>query len=339
MIEPNSSELKVQSSKSEGEHSELGTLNFELSLAEIRDGLSRAQKELPPKFFYDERGSRLFEEITELPEYYLTRTERALLEEWMPRWVGALRPRSVVELGAGSGRKTRIILDAMLAEGGDLYVPVDISEEFLESTAAALREEYGGRLHVWPRVADIGCVLDLPRDLPPPVLFAFLGSTIGNFTPAAAILLLRQLREAMGPADRFLLGVDLRKDPAVIEAAYNDSRGVTAEFNLNMLRVLNAGFGADFDPGAFRHHAFYHPDRHCIEMHLVSTRDQRVRVPGAGEFPLAEGESIRTEISCKQDRGSVEAILGGSGMSIAEWVTDEAGRYALVLAAPVDVER
>jgi L-histidine Nalpha-methyltransferase len=175
--------------------------------------------------------------------------------------------------------------------------------------------------------------MDLPRDLPAPVLFAFLGSTIGNFTPDAATALVAQVREAMGPADRFLLGVDLRKDPAVIEAAYNDSRGVTAAFNLNMLRVLNAEFGADFDPGAFRHRAFYETGRHCIEMHLVSTRDQRVTVPGAGEFHLASGESIRTEISCKQDRGSVGAILGGAGMSVAEWVTDDAGRYAIVLAA------
>ena len=302
-------------------------------VAEIRDGLSRAQKELPPKFFYDERGSRLFEEITELPEYYLTRTERALLEEWMPRWIGALRPRSVVELGAGSGRKTRIILDAMLAHGGELYVPVDISEDFLESTASELRAEYG-RLHVWPLVADIGGTLDLPRGLPAPVLLAFLGSTIGNFTPAAAVALLSQLREAMGPADRFLLGADLRKDPAVIEAAYNDSRGVTAEFNLNMLRVLNAEFGADFDPAAFEHRAFYHTGDHCIEMHLVSTVDQRVRIPGAGEFALARGESIRTEISCKQDRASIEAILAGAGMEIREWVTDGEERYALVLAAP-----
>jgi L-histidine Nalpha-methyltransferase len=223
-----------------------------------------------------------------------------------------------------------------MAHGGELYVPVDISEDFLESTATDLRGEYG-RLHVWPLVADIGGALDLPRDLPSPVLLAFLGSTIGNFTPAAAIALLRQLREAMGPADRFLLGVDLRKDPAVIEAAYNDSRGVTAEFNLNMLRVLNAEFGADFDPAAFRHRAFYHTRDHCIEMHLVSTLDQCVHIPGAGEFALASGESIRTEISCKQDRGSVEAILDGAEMRIEEWVTDEAGRYALVLAGPATV--
>jgi L-histidine N-alpha-methyltransferase len=303
------------------------------SLAEIRAGLSLAQKELPPKFFYDERGSHLFEEITRLPEYYLTRTERALLEAWIPPWLETLRPRSVVELGAGSGRKTRIILEAMLERGGGLYVPVDISEEFLESTAAALRAEYPA-LEVAPLVADIGGAMRLPRDLPAPVLFAFLGSTIGNFAPAAARALLQRVRAAMRRGDRFLLGADLRKDPAVVEAAYNDSRGVTAEFNRNMLHVLNAEFGADFDVDAFRHHAVYDTERHCIEMRLVSDRDQRVRVPGAGDFDLRGGEWIRTEISCKHDRGSIEAMLGDAGMEVAEWATDPAGRYALVLAAP-----
>jgi L-histidine N-alpha-methyltransferase len=303
-------------------------------LAEIRAGLSRAQKELPPKFFYDERGSHLFEEITRLPEYYLTRTERGLLEEWIPRWLEALRPRSVVELGAGSGRKTRIILEAMLERGGQRYVPVDISEEFLEATARALRAEYP-RLEVAPAVADIGGALELPRDLPAPVLLAFLGSTIGNFAPPEARALLRQLRAAMGPADRFLLGADLRKDPAVVEAAYNDAGGVTAEFNRNMLRVLNAEFGADFDLDAFRHRAVYDTERHCIEMHLVSEHDQRVRVPGAGDFDLRGGEWIRTEISCKHDRQSIERLLADAGMVVVEWATDAEERYALLLAAPV----
>lgn len=302
-------------------------------LAEIRDGLARAQKELSPKFFYDERGSEIFEEITRLPEYYLTRTERALLEEWMPRWVGALRPASVVELGAGSARKTRIVLDAMLAAGaGEQYLPVDISEEFLDSTARALRGEYPS-LSVEPVVADIGGVFVLPGGLRSPALFAFLGSTIGNFAPPAAVMLLRQIHAAMGPADRFLLGVDLRKDPASIEAAYNDSRGLTAEFNLNILRVLNARYAADFEPGAFRHLAFYNRDRHCIEMHLVSTRDQTVTIPGAGQFTLREGETINTEISCKHDRASVEVLLSSAGMSVAGWASDPEQRYALVLAA------
>ena len=301
-------------------------------LAEIREGLSRAQKELPPKFFYDERGSELFERITELPEYYLTRAERALLEEWKPRWVGALRPACLVELGAGSARKTRIVLDAMLTEGrAARYLPVDISEEFLETTARAVGAEYPG-LVVEPVVADIGDRFDLPRGLHTPVLFAFLGSTIGNFAPAGATLLLRQLREAMSPGDRLLLGVDLRKDPATIEAAYDDAAGVTAEFNLNILRVLNARFGATFDPASFRHGAYYDRELHRVEMHLIATRSHHVAVPGAGDFAFCEGESIRTEISCKHDRSSAERMLASAGMSILQWATDPEQRYALVLA-------
>lgn len=300
-------------------------------LAEIRDGLDRRQKQLSPKFFYDERGSELFERITELPEYYPSRVESALLAEWMPRWVGALRPGTLVELGAGSARKTRLVLDAMVAAGaGQAYLPVDISAEFLESAAAGLRGEYPS-LEIRPVVADIGGELELPGRLPEPVLVAFLGSTIGNFEAEGAALLLGRVSAAMGPHDRFLLGVDLRKDPAVLEAAYDDAEGVTAEFNLNMLRVLNDRFGADFDLSAWRHMARYDRDQHRIEMHLVSTREQTVRVPGAGEWRMEAGESIRTEISCKHDRGSIESLFARAGLEVAEWATDEQDRYALVL--------
>ena len=303
-------------------------------LEEIREGLSRPQKELPPKYFYDARGSELFEEITRLPEYYLTRTERALLERWMPAWTAGLRPRALVELGAGSAAKTRIVLDAMRAAGGgEAYVPVDVSAEFLDQTAAAVRREYPG-LRVVPAVADLCQALPLPDGLPGPVLHAFLGSTIGNFAPADAVALLERVRRGMGPEDRFLMGVDLRKDPARVEAAYNDAAGVTAEFNRNMLRVLNHRAGADFRPDAFRHRAFYHTGEHRIEMHLVSAHAQRVRVPGAGVFRLAAGESIRTEISCKHDRGSVDALFSAAGLEVREWETDDAGLYALVLGAP-----
>lgn len=301
-------------------------------LEEVRRGLSLPQKSLPPKYFYDERGSELFEEITRLPEYYPTRTERALLEEVVPRWLAQLHPRSLVELGAGSAVKTRIILDAMERSGhAELYVPVDISADFLATTAAALSEEYPG-LETRPLVADISGPLSLPAGLPAPVLLAFLGSTIGNFERDAAVGLLRAVRAAMGPGDRFLLGADLRKDPAVIEAAYNDARGVTAEFNLNMLRVLNALTGADFDPEAFRHRAFYDPTLHRVEMHLVSARDQSVTVPGAGAFRFREGETVRTEISCKYDRPAVEDLLSDAGLRLRAWETDAEGRYALALA-------
>jgi L-histidine N-alpha-methyltransferase len=302
-------------------------------LAEVRDGLSRPQKELPPKYFYDERGSELFEEITRLPEYYLTRTERALLERWMPAWIGRLRPRALVELGAGSAEKTRIVLDALVATtGGAAYVPVDVSADFLEATAVRLTADYPS-IEVVPVIADMTAAFALPPGLPTPTLHAFLGSTIGNFAPDDAVALLRGVRGRMRPDDAFLMGVDLRKAPAVIEAAYNDAAGVTAEFNRNMLRVLNTSAGADFDPFAFDHRAFYDRDLHRIEMHLVARTPQSVSIPGVGEIRIEARESIRTEISCKHDRASVEAMLRAAGMRLTDWETDEAGLYAILLAA------
>jgi L-histidine N-alpha-methyltransferase len=303
-------------------------------LAEIRDGLSRPQKELPPKYFYDERGSELFEEITRLPEYYLTRTEAGLLRRWMPEWIWMLRPRSLVELGAGSAEKTRIVLDAIHdAVGFAAYVPVDVSADFLEATAVRLSAVYP-TIDVVPVVADMTADFALPPELPHPVLHAFLGSTIGNFAPAEATALLARVRRRMHAGDLFLMGVDQRKDPRVIEAAYNDAAGVTAEFNRNMLRVVNALAGADFDPEAYEHRAFYNGAEHRIEMHLAARSPQSVSIPGAGDFAIAAGETIRTEISCKHDRASVEAMLAGAGMRLAAWETDEDGLYALLLAAP-----
>src|SRR5919108_113814 len=195
-------------------------------LAEVAAGLSAPQKELPPKYFYDHRGSELFEEITRLPEYYPTRTERALLESWMPSLISQLGSKTLVELGPGSAEKSRFILSAMRQAGtAELYVPIDVSASFLNQTASQLRREYPG-LMVDPVVADISEEFDLPHQLPRPTLFAFLGGTIGNFYPPAAIRLLTRIRMAMAPEDRFLMGVDLRKDVGRIEAAYNDSRGI-----------------------------------------------------------------------------------------------------------------
>ena len=302
-------------------------------LAEVAEGLAAPQKELSPKYFYDQRGSELFEEITRLPEYYPTRTERGILEEWMPRLVPALGTRTLVELGAGSAEKTRVILDAMRAAGtAELYVPIDVSATFLSRTAAGLRREYPGLL-VEPAVADISEELNLPRRMPRPILYAFLGSTIGNFYPPAAIRLLSRVRAALGPGDRFLMGADLRKDPARIEAAYNDSRGITAEFNRNMLRVLNHELGADFDPEAFGHRAFYEPEAHRIEMHLVSRRPQVVSIPGIGPVCFRRGESLRTEISCKHDRASVTALFEAAGLRLDSWRTDPEELFALVVGA------
>ena len=303
-------------------------------LAEVAEGLTATQKELPPKYFYDHRGSELFEEITRLPEYYPTRTERGILESWMPGLVARLGTRTLIELGAGSAEKSRVILDAMREAGtGELYVPIDVSATFLSRTAARLRREYPG-LAVEPAVADISEELNLPRRMPRPALFAFLGSTIGNFYPTAATRLLRRVRAAMEPGDRFLMGADLRKDLSRIEAAYNDSRGVTAEFNRNMLRVLNHELGADFDPEAFSHRAFYEPVAHRIEMHLVSLRPQQVRVPGMGPVSFAAGETLRTEISCKHDRASVATLFQPAGLRIESWRTDPEELFALVVGAP-----
>jgi len=301
--------------------------------SDVRDGLARRQKELPPKYFYDERGSDLFERITKLPEYYLTRAERALLEEHARKLVDSFRPRTLVELGAGSAAKTRILLDAMRDAGClEAYVPIDVSAAFLHETARRLRHEYPG-LRVVPAVADISTSLGIPDRLPRPVLFAFLGSTIGNFDAPAARLLLGRVRQAMRPFDRLLLGTDLRKPRRVVEAAYNDSRGVTASFNRNMLRVVNRELGADFDLAGFTHRAFYSAERHRIEMHLVSTREQVVHIPPAGEVHLAKGESIRTEISCKYDRPSVRRLLRAASLRLERWIADD-GRFALSVASP-----
>jgi L-histidine N-alpha-methyltransferase len=222
----------------------------------------------------------------------------------------------------------------MRADGrGEVYVPVDISADFLERTAAALRGEYPG-LEVAPVAADFTRSLALPPSLPRPALLTFLGSTIGNFTPDQAVELLHRVRAAMRPGDRFLLGVDLRKDAAVLEAAYNDARGVTAEFNLNLLRVVNRRFGADFDLQGFRHRAVYDAREHRMEMHLVSTRPQSVHIPGAGDHAFREGETVRTEISCKYDRASVEEMFAPVELDLVEWWEDPEGNFALCLGAP-----
>ncbi len=302
-------------------------------LAEVAAGLSAPQKELPPKYFYDHRGSELFEEITRLPEYYPTRTERTLLEGWMPALISQLGTRALIELGAGSAEKTRIILSAMRGRGrGGVYVPIDVSSSFLNQTAERLRREYPG-LRVEPLVADITDDFEPPHGIPHPALYAFLGGTIGNFYPPAAIRLLRRVRVAMEPSDRFLMGVDLRKDVRRVEAAYNDSQGVTAAFNRNMLLVLNHELGSNFDPAAFDHLAFYESATHRIEMHLVSKLDQEVRIPGIGLVPFAAGESIRTEISCKHDRGSVTELFAAAGLRLETWRTDPEALFALVVGA------
>jgi L-histidine N-alpha-methyltransferase len=306
------------------------TLDRAQLLRDVARGLALPQKELDPKYFYDERGSALFEQITGLPEYYLTRSERKLLETEIPSIVQMLRPRSLVELGAGSASKTRIILDAMVdSQSKATYVPVDVSSNFLEESASRLRS-------IYPSLEVITAITDFSRDLTlpavqSPTLFAFLGSTIGNFDDDAAVAILSSVASQMCAEDRFLLGADLRKDIETIEAAYNDRAGVTAEFNLNVLRVLNRELGADFDISAFRHRAFYDRDLHRIEMHLDSTRSQIVSIAGIGEIPIAEGESIRTELSYKYDRHSIGVLFSRAGLCLEEWITGEIADFALAI--------
>lgn len=300
-------------------------------LADVREGLGRPQRELPPKYFYDERGSQLFEDITRLPEYYLTRAETEILEARAAAIARITNARTLIELGAGSATKTRILLRAMRQGGHRVtYMPVDVSEEFLRQTSASIERDFPS-LVVEPIVSDIGESLDVPASLERPVMFAFLGSTIGNFDDRSAIALLERARAQMQARDWLLLGTDLRKDVRTIELAYNDCAGVTADFNRNMLHVVNAQLGADFDPERFGHHAFYDEELHRIEMHLVSVGDQRVHIPEVGDFEFRHGESIRTEISCKYDRHAVDGLAAAAGLVVRQWFTDGESRFALSL--------
>lgn len=311
-----------------------------LELAEVLAGLRGPEKSIASKYHYDERGSRLFEEITGLDEYYLTRTERALLERWMPVWVADLSPRTLVELGAGSAEKSRVVLDAMVEAGcARAYVPVDVSADFLAETAERLRREYPS-IDVVPDVADIMEPIDLPIGLPHPRWIAFLGSTLGNFEEPDAVRLLRRIAARLREGDRFLLGVDLRPGPRkpieVVEAAYDDARGVTARFSLNILSVINDRFGSDFDPRGYAHRSRYDAESGRIETYLDSLRDQVVRFPGGEEVRVAQGESIRTEISAKYDRPTIDRLFAAAGLSVDRWIEDERGLYGLVLSAAAD---
>lgn len=298
---------------------------------DVRQGLLKSPKQLSPKYFYDERGSELFEEITQLPEYYLTRAERTLLEQRIAEIIAAVRPCSLVELGAGSATKTRIILDEMRSNGcAECYVPVDVSKEFLEAAAVQLRADYID-VQVMPVVSDI----TEPFALPPvasPTLVAFLGSTIGNFPRDEAIQLLSHIAGEMGPSDRFLLGADLIKDPAIINRAYNDSSGVTVAFNLNILERLNRELGANFPVSDYEHRAFYSSANHRVEMHLVVRTTHKVTIPEIGEISFEKGESIRTELSYKYDRPILEEMLSASGLSIEKWMPADDASFALALA-------
>jgi len=308
----------------------------ERSLAyDVLDGLTRPFKELPPKHFYDARGSELFERICELPEYYPTRAERHLLGERARDIVEATGAGELVELGSGSADKARILLDAMAAAGTlRRYIPVDVSEKVVRDAAHELTGDYDG-LQVHGVVGDFERHLDrIPDGDGPARIVALLGGTIGNFPPGTRRRLLRRIGSLLAPEDRLLLGTDLVKDPAMIEAAYDDSQGITAEFNRNVLHVINRELGADFTPEAFDHVAFFDRRHEWIEMRLRARRPVSVLISGLGlRVEFAAGEELRTEISAKFTRARLEADYAAAGLELDRWYADGDGLFALSLAA------
>ncbi|WEH14040.1 L-histidine N(alpha)-methyltransferase [Streptomyces sp. VNUA24] len=297
--------------------------------ADVQDGLTRTPKTLPPKWFYDARGSELFEHITELPEYYPTRAEREILVGRAGEIAAASGARTLVELGSGSSDKTRHLLDAM--PGLHTYVPVDVSESALRQAGEALVAERPG-LNVHALIADFTAGLDLP-ETPGPRLVVFLGGTIGNLVPGERAAFLAAVRGLLAPGDALLLGTDLVKDEAVLVAAYDDAAGVTAEFNKNVLNVVDRELGADFDPDAFDHVALWNAECEWIEMRLRSRTAQTVKIPALDlAVDFEAGEELRTEVSAKFRKEGVRAELAAAGMELRHWWTDEQGRFALSLS-------
>jgi L-histidine N-alpha-methyltransferase len=300
--------------------------------ADVRAGLTATPKTLPPKYFYDARGSELFDEITRLPEYYLTRAETAILEQRAGQIAELSRCESLVELGSGTSAKTRLLLRA-LRDGGTLreFVPFDVDPAVLTGATDALAGEYPG-LRIAPFVGDferdLGAIPHTGRQM-----IAFIGSTIGNLEPQARSAFLAQVGAAIRPGDTFLLGTDLVKDADRLQRAYDDAAGVTAEFNRNILRVVNRELGADFDLDEFQHVALWDPVHEWIEMRLRSLRDQQVTISDLGlTVPFAAGEEMRTEISAKFRRERIEAELAAAGMWVLQFWTDTDGDFGLTLA-------
>jgi L-histidine Nalpha-methyltransferase len=303
---------------------------------DVLDGLTKPFKELAPKHFYDARGSQLFEQICELPEYYPTRTELAILRDRAAEIVDTTSAGELVELGAGASDKARVLLDAM-QEAGRLrrYMPLDVSQSVVEEAARTLIDDYPG-LKVHGVVGDFERHLEhVPAANGAPRLVALLGGTIGNFPPGTRRTVLGKIATLLGPDDRLMLGTDLVKDPRRIEAAYNDSAGVTAEFNRNLLHVLNRELDADFAPESFAHVAFYDRRNEWMEMRLRATRACSVLV---GDLDLrvefAAGEELRTEISAKFTRDRVGSDLEAAGLELEQWYTDADDQFGVSLARP-----
>jgi L-histidine N-alpha-methyltransferase len=300
--------------------------------ADVRAGLTATPKTLPPKYFYDARGSELFDEITRLPEYYLTRAETSILEQRAGQIAGLSGCESLVELGSGTSAKTRLLLRA-LRDSGTLreFVPFDVDPAVLTGATDALAAEYPG-LRIAPFLGDFERDLGaIPRG--GRRMIAFIGSTIGNLEPQARSAFLAQVGAALRPGDTFLLGTDLVKDPGRLQRAYDDAAGVTAEFNRNILLVVNRELGADFAVDEFQHVALWDPVHEWIEMRLRSLRDQQITIADLGlTVPFAAGEEMRTEISAKFRRERIEAELAAAGMSVEQFWTDPDGDFGLTLA-------
>jgi L-histidine N-alpha-methyltransferase len=297
-------------------------------------GLSSTPKDIPPKWFYDTRGSQLFDDITRLPEYYPTRRERAILAERAREIAEITGADTLVELGSGTSDKTRILLDA-LRDAGTItrFVPFDVSEQTLRDAAAAVHRDYPS-VHVHAVVGDferhLGTLPDDGRRL-----VAFLGGTIGNLLPAARADFLLEIAKGLGAGDHLLLGLDLVKDVDRLEAAYDDAQGVTADFNKNVLAVMNRELDADFDAERFDHVAVYDTRNARIEMRLRARDAHTVHVRGlALTVPFEAGEEMRTEVSAKFTREQVAGELAAAGMYLERWWTDSAGDFALLLARP-----
>ncbi|SHN29186.1 L-histidine N(alpha)-methyltransferase [Cryptosporangium aurantiacum] len=299
---------------------------------DVVTGLSAPAKWLPPRWFYDDRGSELFDEITRLPEYYPTRAERSILRARAAEIATVSAATTLVELGAGSAEKTRLLVDALRATGSlGTYVPVDVSDAALRTAAAGLLWEYPG-LAVHAVVADFEHHLDrLPATGHRSVVL--LGGTIGNLVPADRARFLRDVRAALRPGETLLLGTDLVKSPDVLVPAYDDAAGVTADFNRNVLRVLNRELGADFEPEEFDHAAVWDAEHEWIEMRLRARHAMRVRIPAVDlTVEFARGEEVRTEISAKFRQDGVAAELAAAGFEPTRWWTDEDHRFGLSLA-------
>ncbi|MGQ0802402.1 MAG: L-histidine N(alpha)-methyltransferase [Actinomycetota bacterium] len=301
---------------------------------DARAGLTATPKDLPPKWFYDERGCELFEEITRLPEYYPTRAERSILDGRAAEIARVTGADTLVELGSGTSEKTRLLLGA-LAEAGTLerFVPFDVSEPTLRTAATTIETEFPG-IEVHAVVGDFERHLSLLPDGGRRVV-AFLGGTIGNLVPDTRAAFLAEVAAGLAPGDAFLLGTDLVKDPARLEAAYDDDAGVTAAFNRNVLAVIDRELGADFVPERFEHVARWMPGPEWIEMRLRSPEAQTARVADLDlDVAFAPGEEMRTEISAKFRREGVEAELAAAGLALAHWWTDPPGDFALSLSVP-----